>query len=185
MIAQKNPEIKIDAIEIHEDGSQECRENFALSPWSERLTVFKGDYFDFQFKGTYDLIFSNPPYHLDTLKSLDEDVSRAKHADPFLISEFFKRVDSLLTREGKFWIIFPFSGLNYLIKTGEEYNLFPTKIFFVHAKSSKPNKRVIICYQRNQINPVVKRDIIIRNENNQYTSEYKEITNTFHWEFMM
>jgi len=58
MIAQKNPIITIDAIEIHEDGSQECRENFASSPWSERLTVFQGDYFIFPFQSKYDLIFS-------------------------------------------------------------------------------------------------------------------------------
>lgn len=180
MIAQKNPTILIDAIEIYEDGSQECRENFTSSPWSERLTVFQGDYFNFPFQGKYDLIFSNPPYFLNDLQSQRDEMSRAKHSDNETVNCLFKLVNSILSIEGVFWIIIPYSNYNFFKEIAVQNELYPCKLIHIHAKSSKLNKRIISCFKRNQSEIVNERDLIIRSENNDYSSEYQKITKDFH-----
>ena len=180
MIAQKNPTILIDAIEIYEDGSQECRENFASSPWSERLTVFQGDYFNFPFQSKYDLIFSNPPYFLNDLQSQRDEMSRAKHSDNVTVKRLFKLVNSILSNDGNFWIIIPHPSYNFFKEIAAENELYPCELIHIHAKSSKLNKRIVSCFKRNQSEIVNERELIIRTENNDYSSEYQKITKDFH-----
>ncbi len=180
MIAQKNPTILIDAIEIHEDGSQECRDNFKTSPWSHRLRIFHGDYFKFQFQGTYDLIFSNPPYFLSDLQSDNDDLSLAKHSDKESVSMLFELVNTILSKDGNFWIIIPNLSFGFFSEMAAQNELYPNKLIHIHAKSSKPNKRIIICFDRIQGVDVDEREFIIRDDNNEYSTEYQKLTKDFH-----
>lgn len=180
MIAQKNPEIKIDAIEIHEDGAQECRDNFESSLWAERLKVYQGDYFKFNFQGTYDLIFSNPPYYLNDLQSENDDLSLAKHSDKESVYRLFELVNTLLSKDGNFWIIIPYLSFGFFSEMAAKNELYPNKRIRIHAKSSKPNKRIIICFDRIPRGDVDEREFIIRDDNNEYSSEYQKVTNDFH-----
>jgi len=180
MIAQKNPTILIDAIEINEDGSQECRENFALSPWSERLIAFQGDYFAFQFERTYDLIISNPPYFLNDLQSDNDDLSLAKHSEKESVYRLFELVNSILSKDGNLWIIIPYLSFGFFSEMAAQNELYPNKLIHIHAKSSKPNKRIIICFDRIKGGDVDEREFIIRDDNNEYSTEYQKLTKDFH-----
>lgn len=181
MIAQKNPIIKIDAIEIHNEGTQECLENFINSPWCDRLSVFQGDYFSYQFQKKYDLVFSNPPFYLDGLPPEDEILNRTKHSNQIDVSKFFDQVNSALTSEGKFWIIFPYVNMKYYLNKASELGFFPVKIINIHAKIAKRNIRAIICFQREKIENLIPSEFTIRTFDNQYSSEYKNLTCDFHW----
>ena len=183
MIAQKNSTISIDAIEINEAGMIECSENFTRSPWKERLNVFQGDYFKFEFHNKYDLIISNPPYYIDTLLAFDDKLNRAKHSDQNEVLKFFKLAESILALEGKFWIIFPQLSFNFFIEIARQNRLFPNHIIHIHSKPSKLNKRVVVCFQRIENQQVDLKEVIVRDMNNQYTSEYKNLTKDFHWNF--
>lgn len=180
MIAQKCQTIEIDAIEIHEDGSQECRENFAASPWGDRLNVYQGDYVEFHFARTYDLIFSNPPYFLNDLQSNNDDLILAKHSDKESVARLFKLVNSILSKDGNFWIIIPYLSFGFFSEMAAKNELYPNKRIRIHAKSSKPNKRIIICFNRIQGGYVDDREFIIRDDNNEYSSEYQIVTKDFH-----
>ncbi|MDB5138484.1 MAG: methyltransferase protein, partial [Mucilaginibacter sp.] len=72
MLAQKYVNAKIDAVEIDADAAQTAERNFKGSPFAERLKLYASgfeSYFDQCPDCKYDLILSNPPFYIDSLKS--------------------------------------------------------------------------------------------------------------------
>jgi tRNA1Val (adenine37-N6)-methyltransferase len=108
-------------------------------------------------------------------------MNRAKHAKLLEITKFFKLVNSLLTANGKLWIILPHASYDSFKKIAIENDLYPSEIIHIHAKFSKPNKRIIICFKRVKTENFVEKELVIRNENNDYTTEYKDLTKEFHF----
>src|SRR3569832_358514 len=71
MLAQRFTRAKIDAVEIDEQATETAVRNFADSPLAERLTVYPFGFVDFfdKYPGRrYDLIVSNPPFYINSLK---------------------------------------------------------------------------------------------------------------------
>src|ERR1700761_2572209 len=72
MLAQRFADAKIDAVEIDEMAAQTASRNFESSVFAGRLTVYPASfekYFDEHPARKYDLIVSNPPFYIDSLKS--------------------------------------------------------------------------------------------------------------------
>ena len=78
MVSQKN-DLKIDTIEIEDDAFEQLKENIADSPWKDRINLFHNDVRNFIFNQQYDVIFSNPPFYENELKSDDAKRNLALH----------------------------------------------------------------------------------------------------------
>ena len=180
MIAQRNPNIFIDAIEINDEVAKECTLNFQNSKWSTHLNSITADYLKFPFKKKYDLIFSNPPYHFENILSPDNGVNLSKHSLQSDFIQFFQLVNQLLIENGDFWIILPFSVSGQLTKLANEHGLFLKEYICIHSKPSKKNIRVIINFSRKKQDNIHEREFVIRNENNLYSEEYIALTKDFH-----
>ncbi|MDO4780285.1 MAG: methyltransferase, partial [Bacteroides sp.] len=69
MIAQRGTSnLKIDAIEIDKDASEQAAENIGKTAWSNRIRVINSDFTEFCPQQKYDLIVSNPPYFENSLR---------------------------------------------------------------------------------------------------------------------
>ena len=79
MLAQRNAEAEVQAVEIDETATRRARSNFDLSPWAERLTVENCAVQEFAPAEKFDLIVSNPPYFVDSLLPPDAKRSTARH----------------------------------------------------------------------------------------------------------
>jgi tRNA1Val (adenine37-N6)-methyltransferase len=96
MLAQRFPDAQIDAVEIDEQAAETAARNFANSPFAERMNVYPFGFEDFFSKYAdkrYDLIVSNPPFYINSLKSPNKDRQVAKYAD----ERFFERLVNILT----------------------------------------------------------------------------------------
>jgi tRNA1Val (adenine37-N6)-methyltransferase len=180
MVAQKNTEIQLDAIEINSLAAEECSFNFEQSVWSIRLHCLEGDYLKIDFQKPYDLIFSNPPYHLESIIGEDLDYNRAKHSDSNELAELVHLVNRILSEDGDFWLILPFQLTTYIQKIAEDNKLFCKQLIQIHAKENKRNTRVICQFQKKQSNLSVS-DFYIRNADNSYTEAYIQLTKDFHF----
>ena len=72
MLAQRFANAQIDAVEIDPSAAETARRNFANSPFAERLNLFPvgfGEFFDQYPDKKYDLVVSNPPFYINSLKS--------------------------------------------------------------------------------------------------------------------
>lgn len=180
MVAQKNTEILLDAIEINKVAAEECAFNFQNSPWKNRLDTIEGDYLKFQFDKSYDLIFSNPPYHLEEVYGRDKAETLAKHSDSKDLTKLIQLASKLLTFDGDFWLILPFQLLNYIQEITLKNQLFCKELIRIHAKESKPNTRIILCFTKRKTD-LLQCDFYIRKENNSYSQAYIELTKKFHF----
>ena len=180
MLAQKNQKLQIDAVEIDANVANECDLNFQNSKWKKNLKCITADYLQFPFKKKYDLIFSNPPYHFENILSPDNGVNISKHSLLSDYIQFFKLVKQLLTENGNFWIILPFSSSDQLTKLASEHRLFLKEYICIHSKPSKKNIRVILNFSSQKQLDICRREFVIRNENNLYSEEYIALTKDFH-----
>jgi len=82
MLAQRFTDAHIDAVEIDLSAAQTAERNFKNSAFGDRLSVYHKDFNAF-FKENptkeYDLIVSNPPFHINSLESPKAKKTLAKH----------------------------------------------------------------------------------------------------------
>ena len=180
MLAQKNQKLQIDAVEIDANVANECDLNFQNSKWRKNIKSISADYLQFEFNKKYDLIFSNPPYHFENTLSPDNGVNISKHSMLSDFIQFFQLVKQLLTENGDFWIILPFSSSDQLTKLANEQGLFLKEFICIHSKPSKKNIRVIMNFSSQKQLDICRREFVIRNENNLYSDEYIALTKAFH-----
>ena len=180
MVAQKNAEIFIDSVEINSLAAAECSFNFEQSVWSNRLNCLEGDYLKIDFPKPYDLIFSNPPYHLESIIGENLDYNRAKHSDSNELAELFRLVNRILSEDGDFWLILPFQLQTYIQEIAGENQLYCKQLIQIHAKENKRNTRVVFQFQKKQSNLSIT-DFYIRNADNSYTEAYIQLTKAYHF----
>ena len=181
MLAQRSGSELIDAIEIDDDAYEQCVDNFESSPWADRLFCYHASLEEFvnEIDDTYDLIISNPPFYSDTYKSdnVQRDLARFVDAMPF--RELIESVSKLLSPQGQFSVIIPFSEENNFIVLASKEQLFPNRILRVKGAPHSEIKRSLIefSFQETSINH---RELIIETSRHEYTEDYIALTKDFY-----
>jgi tRNA1Val (adenine37-N6)-methyltransferase len=179
MVLQKNPKIDLDAVEIHSEAAEECSLNFANSPWANLATVHALDFLAFHPTKKYDLIFSNPPFYLDGLKSGDKHIDQAKHISREMYEQFMLKTSGLLSEEGRFYVIIPFTQLDYLIHVAKDNRLHLLHQITIHATKEKLNSRVVLLFSKKE-GSCAHSEFTIRLSSGGYTPEYIALTKEYH-----
>jgi tRNA1Val (adenine37-N6)-methyltransferase len=179
MVLQKNPHISLEAVEIHSEAAEECFLNFKNSPWGNSTFVHTLDFLYFQPTKQYDLIFSNPPFYLDRLKSGDTSYDQAKHISRETYEQFIRKTSELLSEDGRFYVIIPFDQFDYLCSLAEVNRLCLRQKITIHATEVKLNSRVILEFvKREEI--LVESALTVRLVGGEYTPEYIALTKNYH-----
>lgn len=178
MAKQKNPLAKVTAIDIDEQSLIDCKTNFENSVWKNDLTCFHQDISTYFPQDTFDCIVCNPPYYENGLLSKSDSTNRVKHTTDFSLEALFIKVNSLLNDDGHFWVILPYSGSEKWIEFSTSIGLFTSEKTIIFGKPKLP-KRTILKMGLREIT-TIERFFTIRNQDNLYTNEYKELTKEFH-----
>ena len=96
MLAQRNHDAQIVGFDISGDAAMEARDNFAQSPWAERLEACEGDVCSFSSDIKFDHIVSNPPYFVDSLHSPNLQRTRARHTSSLSFDDLVLAAQRLL-----------------------------------------------------------------------------------------
>ena len=182
MMAQKNPDAMIDAIEIDKDAFAQAGENFLDSLWSERLYAHHVSLQEFDPKRRYDLIISNPPYFVDDYKTENHQKNIAKHSISLSYGELILGIDRLLSSSGDAFLVLPHFNLQLLEPLAAGKKLFITKVTEVIAVEGKAPYLVLIRLSREK-RDCLKSTIVIQNEAGLFTNEYKSLTKEFYLKF--
>ena len=181
MLAQRNIEAEIQAVEIDEIATKRARSNFDLSPWAERLEVECCAVQEFSSDEKFDLIISNPPYFVDSLLPPDAKRSTARHTHDLSFEELDKAVCRLLADEGLFALILPTTEFEkYLTIT----QLHLVRRCDVYPKVDAATKRVMAEFALHATAEVKHETITIeQDKRGDYTDEYRALTKDFYLKF--
>jgi tRNA1Val (adenine37-N6)-methyltransferase len=182
MLAQRSDAEQIDALEIDEDAYEQCVDNFENSPWADRLFCYHAalDEFTEEMKGEkYDLIISNPPFYTEDYKSGDTARNMARFADSLPFEELINFASELLSDQGSFAVIIPYSEEKYFLKLSEKVNLFPNRITRVRGTENTPLKRSLLQLSFTE-KPFSSNELILEVSRHQYTKDYQKMVAPFY-----
>lgn len=181
MLAQRSNAELIDAIEIDDAAYEQCVDNFETSPWGDRLFCYHAalDEFVAEIDEQYDLIISNPPFHSDTFKSDNAQRDLARFVDALPFDQLIESVSKLLSQEGTFSVIIPFSEENKFIERAAKNHLFLNQHLRVKGSPQSEIKRSLLqfSFQETSVTP---NELIIETTRHQYTKEYMALTQDFY-----
>lgn len=180
MVAQTNPQILIDAVEVDGPSAAECNQNFLDSLWSNRLHVHHADFQHFVSDRLYDCIFSNPPFYTTRLLNEDPRKSISRHEQSLPIAVFFLQVNRLLQPNGEVWMIVPFSDREkWTSQAQKRANLFVRSEIGIIGKRGDLPKRSVLHFTRLSAE-TNQSTLTVREQDGTYTDEYKHLTREFH-----
>jgi tRNA1Val (adenine37-N6)-methyltransferase len=182
MLAQRS-NATITAIEPDDDSYLQTCENVDRSPWHDRISVINSDLQNFN-PGTeiFDLIVSNPPYFIDSLKNPDPRKSATRHNDSLSADELLKGIIRLMKRDGKFQLILPYVEGNIFIAEANAYGLYCNAILKIRPLPAADIRRVILTFETFKRKPVEK-FITIEHGRHEYTDDYINLTKEFYLKF--
>ena len=181
MLAQRSRAI-IDAIEIDECSFLKAEKNFHNSAWPERLTAIHGSFQDFSKNtiNTYDLIVSNPPFFPNSFQPQLERKRIAKHDASLNFADLISGAAGIMKPEGKFTLILPYSEKETFIHIANDHGLYLQIILEILPKATKKANRVILEFRHIKIPQIKSSSLVLRNPDNTYSGEYRQITKDFH-----
>lgn len=184
MLAQRNPNARIDAIEIDSLSASDARNNVTQSPWANRIDVINCSLQNFAVSviHRYDLIVANPPYFNRSLKSPYTSRNISRHAESLPYSDLIDGVVKLLTPNGRFCGVFPYSEGNVFIAMAGAHGLYCTQKVNVIPRPGRRVLRVLLQLETTK-RPVTESTLTIHNPDGSYSHEYKRLTMDFYLGF--
>jgi tRNA1Val (adenine37-N6)-methyltransferase len=181
MIAQQNPKLTIDAIEIDSLAYQQAQSNFENSPFKEQIQVHLGAFQQFFTTQKYDIIITNPPYFIgkNNFSIADQQRAKARHDNDLPFADLIDKTISLLANDGIFCLILPTSESLIFKNLALSKGMFCSHTTYIKPKASKAANRVILNFVTYQTTEIVS-EFIIYNDNNLATNEFKHLTEDYY-----
>lgn len=191
IIAQRYPEVTIDAIDIDQESADEAEENFRNSPWIHRLNAINKSLQEYNTTKVYDSIISNPPYFNNSLQCPKQQRTNARHTNTLSYNDLLNHSNNLLSNNGSLSVILPFEEGKLFIKLSTEFNFILNRITEVYPTPTSQPKRMLIELIKqpattNSITITKVSDIqhsdtlVIENSRHNYTDDYISLTKDFY-----
>ncbi len=186
MLAQKTKKPIIDAVEVQEESCRIAAANFANSLWANRISLFNLKFQEFVrlTNNRYDLIITNPPFFINSLKSANTEKSISKHAYGLGMEEIIEGVCSLLTPHGRFSIIYPCNEAEIFLKLAFERSLFCIRKLLVKPSPLKKHVRTLMEFGFENSDCAIDEITIENGTRHHYSNEYKNLTGDFYLYFL-
>ena len=183
LMAAQRSNATIYAVEPDNDSFLQACENFRDSKWNNRINAFNERIQDFNVDFRFDLILSNPPYFVNSLKNPDKRSANARHNDDLPYNDMISSVIRLMATDGLFEIILPSNESKIFEELASANNLFCIKRFFFKPKPDQEPNRIVSSFALSKQEPVEKIITIETDKRYCFTPEYKDLTKDFYLKF--
>ena len=177
MLAQRNSNAQILALDIDEKATELSRENFKNSPFSDRLISITQDFKLFETEQKFDLIVCNPPY-FEKMEHSQKDVLARQQVE-LNFEQLIKKTAEILACEGVFSVIIPKAYENYFIRKSVDFGLKPHRVVNIRGNVKNEIKRCVLEFGFSTKN-LCKIELVLESSPRKYSSEYIILTKDFH-----
>ena len=178
MAAQRCPGAQVEAIDIDPPSAQEAADNFAASPWADRLEAKNVALEDFDPGCSYDHIFSNPPYYEDSLRNPDGREATARHTVEMSWRDIAAFAAGHLGAGGHLSLILPAACERELRRGAGSFGLYPFRTVRVRTTGKKPPGRLIMEF-RLERGTEMEEELVLQ-DGPARTAQYTELTKDFY-----
>lgn len=185
MLAQKSKG-KIHAIDIDKSAYEQAKINFAESVFKDHLSIEHKSLQEFSktVGVKFDLIVTNPPYFVDSLKNSDSNRSNARHADVLPYIELIEGVKAVMSEKGKFCLILPKNEALKFRELAEARGFHLSKLLRIRTTLDKDEeKRHLMQFEFRPTEFSESTLVIEKDERHSYTDEYKKLTQDYYIHF--
>ena len=179
MIAQRNTNALIDAIDIDTDAIEEATLNFSNSPWSGRLTAIHGDFNKMGEDKRYDLIVSNPPFFSNGVLPTGDARTTARHTAALTYRQLIDGAVRLMTDGGSLALISPTDAEGDIIEAAAFASLpVRQRVRVIPVEGATPKRTLWLLSHRDM--PYHEGTITIAHSDGTFTREYIDLTGAFY-----
>lgn len=180
MMAQRYPEAEVTGIDIDEDAVTQADENVRLSPFSERVRIYRQDIVNFTDIIGFDAIVSNPPYFVDSLACPDDKRTIARHAVSLTYEQLMHQAYHLLKDEGRFSVVVPSDCRAKIEAAACLEGFFTTRVCLIKTTPRKQPKRQLIEFQKHPVSELDISEGVIEVSPNVRSEWYQQLTKEFY-----
>lgn len=182
MLAQKHPDISVDAIELDEEAFKQASENVTNSPWSKRINVVHADARNYNAWQQYDIIISNPPFYANELKSENQHKNIAHHSEELTFTDLFNSIDQNIKPSGSFYLLLPYKRYAEIRNFLSKNDFALLKVILVKQSVNHNFFRVIVEGRKktNETHEIAFDEISIWDGQQQYTVEFVSLLKDYY-----
>ena len=179
MLAQRAPEAMITGIDIDADAVCQASENVKASSFASRIQIMQADVVDYKAE-SFDVIVSNPPYFVESLKCPDQQRTTARHTASLTYENLVRSAYRLLTDEGQFSVIIPFDCRSLLESEASLTGFFMSRICAVKTTPQKQAKRYLIEFRKHPVPELDIKEGVLEMMPRVRSKWYQELTKDFY-----
>lgn len=178
MLAQRS-QSAITALEIDSQAAVQATENVGRSPWRDRVEVVVADFKQYRPDTQFDVIVSNPPYFVDSMKCPDNQRSIARHNNELTYDDLLCGVSVLLSPDGAFTLVIPTDAADRVKDIAQTYCLYPAQQLDVITKPGGTPKRTLITFTFTQ-QECRTEELLTEVARHQYSDAYAALTKEYY-----
>lgn len=187
MMAQRFKYSHITGIDVHKPSIDEAKQNALISPWGERIDIYRQNFKEFcedtRNFNSFDLIISNPPFFNSGVVSFQSDRIIARHCatdlSPTILIEYGHK---LLSLNGQISIIMPYNDIGKVETEANTYNMYLSKLCLIKNSDIHPIKRAMLTFNRKK-GKTSKSTLVLHMQDGQPSSEYIKLCSSFYLNF--
>jgi len=179
ILAQRYSQAVVDAIDIDEDSFACSKLNFRNSIFADRTNAFHIDMESFESTNAYDLIVSNPPFFIDSLKNADMRKMRSRHSSLSFYRSLFQKATELLTNVGSFVIVWPIKVRDRIVDLNYTEALNCYREVLVQSFPTSEPFRVISFFSKNGSMSYTNELFAIYKAQNVHSDRYQDVLKDF------
>ena len=177
MIVQKH-DISVDAIEIEPEAAKQAGENIAASPYASNIQVHHSDIMQWV-QSPYDIIFSNPPFYENELKSPLSNKNIAHHNDSLTLEVLLKVIEEKLKESGNFYLLLPYKREKESMALISSFHLFVHRKVLVYPSAQHMPIRILLKGGKQDL-PMIEESLFIRERDGNYTETFTELLKDYY-----